>query len=401
MLNRNPFNQSPGINGKIRVLHCIETISSGGVEQTRLTLAKYLSKDIFELKIICTNARGPIAEKLRKEGVELIVVGTMKHPFKWSIHKKVQTVISSFNPHIIHGAVFEGNSMASISGFLKNVPCIILEETSDPQNRSKKANWLLKILIRLSDLTIAISPNVENYLKRKVKVSSSKIRLICNGVSIPVRRTDYEIKTKKEELGIKKEDFIIGFVGRLYNDHKRITDLIEALALFEQNNVKVLIVGDGADRKLILDHIKVLNLKNRITMTGFASDPCLFYSIMDIACIPSSREGFGLVAVEAMLHKLPVIASCVGGLQDIVVNNETGFLIPPYSPRQIAEKIQILLENFNLRKTMGEKGYLRAMENYTAERYCREVQGLYLELLKSKNILNSPKFGLDYNSKLV
>jgi glycosyltransferase involved in cell wall biosynthesis len=107
---------------------------------------------------------------------------------------------------------------------------------------------------------------------------------------------------------------------------------------------------------------------------------------MDVLCVPSSREGFGLVAAEAMMHSLPVIASKVGGLKDIILDEETGFLVPPFSHQEIAHKIQILMQNPELRKKMGEKGNIRALANYSADRYVKEVEGLYLELLKAKGI---------------
>ena len=143
--------------------------------------------------------------------------------------------------------------------------------------------------------------------------------------------------------------------------------------------------------EIFLDELKKLSIQLRIQdqfiPVGFQKKPDHFYEVMDIFCLPSAHEGFGLVAVEAMLHKLPVIATKVGGLQDIVIDGETGFLVPPYAPDQIAEKLKILIEDTELRKSMGEKGYKRAMANYTADRYCQEVENLYMQLLKEKGLI--------------
>lgn len=373
---------------KIRVLQCIETISSGGVEQTRLTLAKYLPKDRFEIKIICTYACGPIADSLRNEGIELIVVGSMKHPLNWGIHKQVQAVISTFKPHIIHGAIFEGNSMAAISGFIKRVPCIILEETSDPQNRSSKADWLLRQLMRVADAIIAISPDVEQYLIGKAKIPSSKVRMIFNGVTVPDRIPSLMIASKKTELGIKEDEIVIGFVGRLYNDHKRVTDLVEAVAMINNPKVKLLIVGDGRDKPLVLDQVKKFKLDNQVIMAGYQENTGLFYSLMDILSVPSAREGFGLVAVEAMFHQKPIVASKVGGLQNIISEGENGYLVTPLHPEILAEKLKELVESKSLRETMGQKGSLLAMQNYTGEKYAEKVGELYLSILKNKKVFS-------------
>ncbi|MEX2512911.1 MAG: glycosyltransferase [Cyclobacteriaceae bacterium] len=374
---------------KIRVLHCVETIASGGVEQTLLTLIKGLDKDRFEHKIICTWHGGPISEAMSNEGVELISVGSFKSPFEFRKLWKVVTIAKKYNPHVIHGAVFEGMTMATIGGFLGCVPIIILEETSDPQNRSKKADWLLKQFSRIADKVQAISYEVGEYLKNITKIDYKKIKVISNGIPIPISIEEGIIKETKSLLKISEKDIVIGFVGRLYDDHKRVSDLIEAISLLKVPNVKLLIIGEGKDRKALEERVKNLNLEKIVIFLGYQSKPDLYYQLMDVFCIPSSREGFGLVAAEAMINRVPVIATSVGGLPEIVSDEVTGFLVPPYSPSSLAKKLEILFENRKLRIKMGEAGFQKVMENYTAKRYCHEVENLYLKLLKSKGIIQS------------
>lgn len=372
---------------KIRILYSMETIASGGVEQRRLLLANWFDKEKYEIKIICTNSFGFIPEELKGLGVEVIPVGSFKHPFHLSKHKKVLDVIRKYKPYIFHGATFEGMAMAAIGGYFGSVPIVILEETSDPQNRSAKANFLLRLFVRLSDAIVAISPNVQNYLIHKARIPSKYIRLITNGVQIPSQVLFEEVYDIRIKLNLKKNDFVIGFVGRLFDDHKRVSDLIKAVSLIGNSGVKLLIVGEGKDKEKLEEYVDLLGMRDRTIFTGYQRDPSVFYEIMDVFCIPSSREGFGLVAAEAMLHRLPVLATRLGGLQDIVVNDETGYLIPPYAPEIIAEKIQDLFDHPEVRLSMGEKGYQRAMENYTSERYCMEVEDFYLELFKKKEII--------------
>ena len=374
------------MTSKIRVLHCIETIASGGVEQTLLTIVRGLERSKFSHKIICTWKGGSVAEDLEKEGVELISIGSFKHPFEWKKHQEVLKVIRAFKPHIIHGAVFEGMTMASIGSFLGNVPVTILEETSDPQNRSFKANFLLKLFSIRADAFQAISNDVGNYLKMKTGIKSKNIKVIQNGVLIPAITSSEERNKLKAQLFIEDSDFIVGFVGRLFNNHKRFTDLLNAIKLVNLSNLKLLLIGDGIDKQLLLNEIDLLRISANVIHVGYQSDPHPYYDIMDVLRVPSSREGFGLVAAEAMMHSLPVIASKVGGLKDIILDEETGFLVPPFSPKEIAHKIQILMQYPELRKKMGEKGNIRALENYSADRYVKEVEILYLKLLKEKGI---------------
>lgn len=371
----------------IRVLHIMSTVTGGGVERRRLSLAKAFKGADIQMQLVGTFKGGNIAEQIEENDVQIIEIGDFKGPFHWEKHKKIQKIIEDFKPHIIHGAVFEGVTIAAINGFIKRVPIILLEETSDPQNRSSKASFLLRVFSFAADKFIAIAPNVADYLRNIAKVSSSKVVTINNGVEIPRQVSNVEVQNLKNEYGIKEGDFIIGTVGRLFNDHKKITDIIEAVfKLRELKNIKLIIVGDGRDEELIQQKVIDLGLQEKIIFTGYQFDTAPFYKLMDVFCIASQREGFGLVAAEAMLHQLPVIATRVGGLQNVVVDGETGILIQPHQPKEIADAIKIFYGSKDLLKTYASNGYKRAIENYTEERYVNEVIALYRDLLKKKNI---------------
>ena len=372
---------------KIRILHCLETIASGGVEQTLLTLIKGLDKNKFEHKIICTwHGGGAIAQAFFIEEVEVITVGSFKSLFEFKKLFKVVQIVREYRPHIIHGAVFEGMTMATIGGLLGKVPIIILEETSDPQNRSGKANWLLRQYSKFADTVQAISFDVGKYLKTVTKMDPNVVWVIPNGIPKPTFFGDEVLCKTRSSLHLSPEDVVIGFVGRLFDDHKRVSDLIDAISLLNLLNVKLLIVGDGKDRKALEGRVEKLNLEKNVIFIGYQSKPDLYYQVMDVFCIPSSREGFGLVAVEAMLHKLPVIATAVGGLKEVVIDGETGYLVPPGSPEDLAKKIINLIQYPELRVKFGAAGYARANENYTAERYCQEIEKLYTTLLGQKGV---------------
>lgn len=372
---------------KIRVLYLMSTVTGGGVERRRLSLAKHLDKEKFEMKLVGTHKAGSIAEQIEEQGVEIIEVGNFTGPFHWQKHRKVQQIIDDFKPHIIHGAVFEGVTLAAINGFIKKVPIVLLEETSDPQNRTSKANLLLKIFSLAADKFIAIAPNVAGYLTDTAKVSPSKVVTINNGVQIPREVSDSEIAALKGKLGLTDDDFVVGTVGRLFNDHKKITDILEAVKQLDLSNLKLLIVGGGRDEQLLMEKTAELGLQNQVIFAGYQYDTAPYYKLMNLFCISSAREGFGLVAAEAMLQHLPVLATKVGGLQNVVKDAETGFLVLPNAPEKLAEKLQYFYEHPEACKSMGEAGYRRAIQNYTEERYVKEVEGLYNKLLTKKGII--------------
>src|SRR5690606_27267853 len=211
---------------KIKILHIQETIGSGGVERRRLSLAKHLDKNLFEQKFVCTIAAGNIPDEIRAAGFEVIPIGQLKSPFHWKQHKKVQQIIADYQPDIIHGAVFEGVTMAAVNGWLKKIPVIIMEETSFPIYRSWKANLLMKLFSKIATKVICVSPATsEKYLKGKLKLSDNKVVLINNGVALPREVSILELENAKKEYGILENDFVIGSVGRMLQDaNKRFSD---------------------------------------------------------------------------------------------------------------------------------------------------------------------------------
>ena len=371
----------------IRVLNIQETIGSGGVERLRLSLAKFLDKRKFDLKIICTFSIGNIADEIRENGVEVIEIGKFHSIFDFSQHSKVRKIIAEFKPQIIHGAVFEGVTMAAINGFITRVPVIIIEETSDPKNRSWRGNLLMKVFSALAQKVVAVSPGVEEYLLHTLKLSERRVQLINNGVATPRFVSEAEIIKTRDSLGIRAGEVVIGSVGRMLHDaQKRFSDLIRAvpLLLASGHKVKLLLVGDGPQRVIYEQLAAELGVEEQILFCGYQSDVAKYYSVMDIFSLVSAYEAFGLVLTEAMLHKIPVVATRVGGIKYIVEDKQTGFLVEPLNVQQIAEQIQILCSNLNLRRRMGSAGYEKAMIAYTEEGYVQQVSDLYLSLTERK-----------------
>ena len=372
----------------IRILHIQETMGSGGVERLRLSLSKLMDKEKYDLKIICTHTGGGIKEEIEAHSVEVIPIGKFKGIFDFKKHREVQKIINVYKPHIVHGAVFEGVTMAAINGFIKKVPVIIIEETSDPKNRSWRGNLLMKFFAMLSDTVIGVSPGVVDYLENTLKLSKHKFFLLNNGVVLPREVSKIEIAEQKASLGIKPDDIIIGSVGRMLQDeHKRFSDLIKAFALVckTHNNVKLLLVGSGQEVEKYKKLGTELAIIDKVVFTGYQSDVSLYYRLMDVFALTSAYEAFGLVLAEAMLCKLPVVATKVGGIKYIVDHNETGFLVDRFDINTIAEKLGFLCVDEKLRSNFGNKGYVKAMNTYTEKQYVNNLLALYERLLIKSN----------------
>ncbi|MEX2505466.1 MAG: glycosyltransferase [Pseudohongiellaceae bacterium] len=360
----------------------METVGSGGVEQRRLLLAQGLDPDRYEQVLICTQAKGGLPQRIESTGCRIHEVGLFDGISDKKPYRKALTIARQFRPHIIHGAVYEGVALAAIVGRIAQIPIIIGEETSDPVNRHWRGHVLYRMLAALTHRMVAVSPVVRDYLIKRIRLPEHKVTLINNGVMEWQPVPEWRIRKASEQLGLCSEDFVIGTVGRLQNDHKRHSDLIVAFksVLLHCPNAKLLIVGAGSDEKFLKSLVFELRLDKQVIFAGYQGDTAPFYKIMDVFVLASAHEAFGLVLVEAMLAGVPVIATRVGGIPYIVEDGKTGFLSEPFQPDSIAGMIVKLYEDPEKRQQMARLGKRKAKAEFGADRYVSEVSTLYHEL---------------------
>lgn len=367
----------------LRILHCIEAIYSGGVERRRLQLVENLDKSTFEQRVICTEAEGPIAEAILAAGVPIYEMGPVTSIFDPLRYIRAASIMKDWQPDIVHGAVFEGYTLASISGRIARVPHVVLEETSDPQTRRWKGHLLCRTLAALADECVAVSPAVARYLTNTIYVPESKVTVIPNGVPRPPALAPEKAEALRRAYEITPDEFVIGSVGRMVDDStKRFSDLIRATRHLRDRGTlaKTLLVGDGPARPHLEQIAADEGVADTVIFAGFQERVADFYGLMHVFVLASAHEAFGLVIAEAMRCGLPVVATSVGGIPNIVVHGHTGLLVPPKSPAALARAIQTLLLDEEERKRLGANGKMRADKLFSSERYVADVANFYLRL---------------------
>lgn len=370
---------------KVKVLHIIQQMHSGGVEQRKLMLAQNLPKDKFEQKIICSNASPYLKEKFINAGCEVFEVGQLKHSFDLKIHKKVIKIIQEYRPHIVHGSVFEGVTLSAINGFICNVPVRIIEETSFPLTRSSRANILLKLFTLISHKIVAISPAVQEYLHNTAKIPKHKIKMIYNGVTSPIFLPHEEKLMLKKKLNINNEDYVIGSVGRMENNVKGFGELIKLFYKINQKipSTKLLIIGGGKLLNEYKNQAKALNLSNKIIFLGYVSQVNPYYEIMDSYITLPKSEGFGLSIVEAMSHGIPVLAKNVGGIHNIIDHNINGFFIDIKKTENIISIINNLKNNIKTNNIIRHNAKEKHLQFFSQNIYLLNIEKLYLSFFNT------------------
>lgn len=364
----------------LKVLHVIQKMYSGGVEQRRLLLAQLLDKAEFKQKIICSEADPEFRKKFEQAGCEVFEVGYLKHPLDWKVHHRSLKIIRKFKPQIIHGGVFEGNSIAAIDGFLAGVPCRLIEETSFPTERKKRAHYLMKFLSLLSHQLICISPEVAHFMQTHANIPESKIKIINNAVRMPTKLDIQEKKTLRVKYQIHPDDIVLGSVGRMQNHIKGFDKLLKLFAQLHQQDsqYKLIIVGDGP----MLDEYKAsaqqLGIADAVIFTGYQSDVNALYEIMHAYISLPRNEGFGLSIVEAMSHAIPVLASEVGGIKNIIKSGENGYLLKDESFEEVSTLLTSVLTNEALKNQLTQNAMTSFQTQYSPEVYIQNIRELYL-----------------------
>lgn len=366
----------------MKILHCLGWLAGGGVEQRRVLLAERLPKDKFEHAVICQNASGPVPDRLRDAGWTIHEIGNAPGILNKAWHDKALALARRFRPDIVHGAVYEGEALAVSIGLRMPDVRVITEETSDPTNRRWTGNLLMYAMCMKADVAIGVSPAVVAYLRHTLRLPKHKVRLINNAVPEVPSPAVESVAKERAALGINPSDLVIGSVGRLYDDHKKFSNLIRALPalLARHPEVRLLIIGRGPDLPILQALAAEHNVEDAVIFAGFRSNVRDYYHMMDILAQVSAHEAFGLVLVEAMLAQVPVVATRVGGMPFVLDEGACGVLVPPGDANALVDALSQLIENPVYRAKLGILGRDRACSKFSAERYCREVEELYLEL---------------------
>jgi glycosyltransferase involved in cell wall biosynthesis len=220
----------------------------------------------------------------------------------------------------------------------------------------------------------------------RLKVDPSKIIVVYNGVDQEIFIPAENQSALKARLGIQPADLVVGTVSSLYL-HKGHRYLLQAvpLVLGAFPSTKFLIVGDGPLRKKLEGQAKDLNISAHLVFTGKRKDVPDLLSAMDVFVLPScSREGLGISIIEAMALEKPVVATEIGGIPEVVADEETGYLVPPKNPDALAEAIVKFLQSPPRAKEMGRRGRARFEEKFTKRKMLSEVEYLYLNLMKKR-----------------
>jgi len=344
----------------------------GGGEKWMVKAAKGLSKKNHNVFLSCKK-NSVLMKKAKQEGIKTVPfnihsdfspINTYKIK-KFLLGNKIEILICNLNKDV---------RVAGLAGRLAKIPLILARHGI--QLCGKK--WRHKLsLLKLTDGIITNSQTIKNAYRNYGWFKDDFIKVIYNGIETRKHIPDFPIE---KELPFTRNKKIILSAGRL-SEQKGFIYLIKTAKIAkEQNNDWIfLIAGKGRLKNYLLQEIKKCELENYVKLIGFYEDIFPLLKAVDVFVLSSLFEGMPNVVMEAMSTVRPVIATDVNGVHELMIDGETGFIVPPKNSQAIYEKLSLLLSNKNLCEKMGKAGRKRVENHFTYKNMIDNLESFLIE----------------------
>jgi len=367
-----------------RILHLITTMSVGGAEVHLRELLAGLSRAKYHLEVAFFKEEAQEARPLRGDfealGLRVHDLGGVGrvNPLAWG---RLVRLISQGRFDLMHTHLFRADLYGALAArFFPGL--MLVNSVHNPEDFYQRPSVaaLARLAARRQGATVAISQAVADHLTRCLGLDNSQMRLIYYGLE-PRKRTGNDLR---REYNIPDEAPLVGTVGRLARQ-KGQAHLIRAMAqvLGQAPQARLLIVGhdDEGLRPSLEAEIERLGLGEAVILAGFREDIPDVMAALDVFCLPSLWEGFGLVLLEAMAEARPVVASAVGSIPEVVADGQTGRLVEPGDEDGLAQALIDLLGDRERASGLGRAGQSRQQEYFSRQAMVSQTEALYDELL--------------------
>jgi len=371
---------------KIKVLHIISDKNFGGGSRHVLNLISNLDSG-FEPTLI--SRPSPIIAKTENK-IKTYAV-EMKSRIDFKAVKKIKNIIKIEKPNIIHLHSARAGILGTLAAKDSKIPIVYTEHlftnTYVPHNKLIHVSqiYVFRHLSKYITKVIAVSKAVKNYLVDKKMFPADKIEVIYNGIETRCSSKKLpRLNSGQVGAGKKQNEVIIGSVGTLtkIKGYKYLVEAIhEAMLQATGYKLQLELVGTGSDELELKAMVKKYHLENYIKFLGQKNDIFEVMKNWDIYVQPSLSESFGLAAAEAMSMGIPVIASDVGGIPELVDKN-SGTLVEPKNPKSLASAIIKLAGDKKLRTDLGQNASAKIEKKFSLDKMIEETEKLYHKILK-------------------
>jgi glycosyltransferase involved in cell wall biosynthesis len=389
-------------DGKIKILRIIARLNIGGAAIHVVNLTAGLDPARFEqLLIVGTESpgEGSMLDYAFSRGVKPLVIPEIFNAFSLSYRDakaltSLYLLIRRHRPHIVDTHTARAGFLGRLAARLAGVPVIVHTYHGHVLHGyyGPAKSWLLRgmeqSLAHITDRIITVSDRVKDELVAYGVASAEQISVIPLGFDLESFLNAHAHRgTFRRELALDDDIKLVGIVGRIFpiKNHGLFLTAAARIAASERA-IRFVIVGDGVLRPALEQQARELGIADRVLFTGWRRDLPRIYADLDTLVVSSDNEGTPVSAIEAMASNCPVVATCVGGLPDLIANGETGLLVPPRNAEELSGAVLRLLHNPETARNMSRKASAMARERFSVRRLITDMDHLYMRLLEEKAI---------------
>jgi len=361
----------------LRIAFCITDLDPGGAERALVQLVTRLERSRWIPAVFCLAGPGQLADELRAAGIEVTCFGA-RHWHSAGVVVRLARALRRFQPEILQTFLFHANVVGRVAARLAGIQ-VVVSGIRVAERRSRLPLWLDRWTNRFVKMNVCVSRAVADFSIEHAGLPPDKTIVIPNGVD--VARFSRAQAVDLTHFGIPAGSRAVLTVGRL-DPQKGLDDLLAAVALVTPrvSDAHFLIVGEGPERTHLEEAISAHNLGDRVHLAGWRADIPEIMASSSLLVLSSLWEGLPNVILEAMAAGLPVVATEVEGVSEVVVHGKTGLLVPAKSPERLAAAIEQLLASPDESRAFGAAGRTRVANEFSWEQMTSRYAALY-ELL--------------------
>jgi glycosyltransferase involved in cell wall biosynthesis len=369
----------------------------GGTELNALRTAERLSRERFELSVVCLSEVGPLRDRYRAANIPVreFALHSLYGPHAIWQGLRLGAYLRREGVQILHTHDVYSNIFGAVWGRLFGIPVVIASRRwwdHVPRRVHAAGN---RLSYRFSHTILANTDAVASLVTQTEHVDPRRIIVVPNFVDDAMFETGGDvIRRLRQELSSTSDGLLIGSVSRLH-PVKDLASLVQAVALLAPKwpAVRLVLVGDGECRASLQAQADALGIARLVHFAGMRQQPPNMHAALDISVCCSLSEGFPNAVVEAMAAGRPVVATRVGGIPDAVQDGVTGLLVPPRDPAALAAALDSLLADRARREAMGAAGRSRAQTRYSEAHVVALLSDAYERLVRRAhpNAWNEPR----------
>jgi glycosyltransferase involved in cell wall biosynthesis len=364
---------------RLKVLHLLVSLPVGGAEDLVAAIVRGLDPERFAAGVACLGLPGPVGEELYSAGYPVNYLGhNLKRTSLWRLVADVRRLLQELEPDILHTHLYHPNLYGRLAALGLGLPVVAAVHNSYTRVKFHRRLWN-HLLARTSERILVGSTQVWDDVRRYDWVPASRLLLLPYGIRLAELETPLSPEEARRALGVS--GFVVGAVGRL-EEQKGHRYLLAALAQArrEMPEATLLLVGDGRLREELEHLAEDLGVADRVQFLGTRRDLALIYRALDLFVQPSLWEGLPLALLKAMGAGLPVLATRVSGVQDVIAEGSSGRLVAPGDPKALAHRLVELYRSLETRTRLGAAAGHTIRERYSLEAMLVRLEELYLEL---------------------